>query len=197
MKRLGRTVVVSAVVVAALVSCGVSGGAAAAADAELLDRCLELERRALADNKAIEIIQPAFNDFMVDKIDAVELERTQTIDAASPAVSPEPLVEDVNVAPPEDVAGDVDAATPAGADGALVHARRADARDGERGLRRDGRPAGAAGDALPLPAAEPAVDVRPRDAAGRAERALLDRAQRKPRPAELGDELGGKLGRIF
>ena len=32
-------------------------------------------------------------------IDAVELERTQTIDAASPAVSPEPLVEDVNVAP--------------------------------------------------------------------------------------------------
>jgi carboxypeptidase Q len=57
MKRLGRTVVVSAVVVAALVSCGVSGGAAAAADAELLDRCLELERRALADNKAIEILR--------------------------------------------------------------------------------------------------------------------------------------------
>ena len=44
-------------VVAALVSCGVSGGAAAAADAELLDRCLELERRALADNKAIEILR--------------------------------------------------------------------------------------------------------------------------------------------
>ena len=44
--------------------------------------------------------------------------------------------------------------------GALLHAQRADARDGVRGLRRDARSARPAADALPLPAAEPAVDVR-------------------------------------
>lgn len=53
MKRPGRTVVACSLVTAAFVSCGITGGGADVPDPALLDRCLELERRALQDNQAI------------------------------------------------------------------------------------------------------------------------------------------------
>lgn len=57
MKRAGRTIALFALLGITVVGCGTYAATSAAADEAMVVRCLELERRALADNEAIAILR--------------------------------------------------------------------------------------------------------------------------------------------